>query len=699
MARSKASSSDKLLEMIRGKKGEGQAQSDAAQGSAASAPPAPPGKKGGSAPTATAGKKPKGAKGPKAPKKAKNPKVSGGFAAKGGAGKAVIVGVDLGSTSMRLAKSTGPLNKRKLLGFKHIPYDPSSPPGSSGFVTFLRDKLREFTRGHRKFEVWSNISSAKAELWNINIPKVPRKQIMDAVFWSVKKEKQFDENDYILDFDVLGETAEKGVPKLAVTVYLAPRKQVEEVTDLFGKAGFKLHGVIIAPIAIQTLFRSKWLETKANTYANLYVGRNWSRIDIFNKGNLVLSRGIKAGTNSMVESLMESYNLEHGSGRGGETIVQDEPVISMGMDDDDEALVLEDIPSQTMDGTSPSGSGQMDLEQAKQLLSGRLLGGAVPPDIPGSELDEAEVVEMVLPAAERLVRQIERTFEYHSTTMGNEPVEQIYFSGTICTNKLVLQYMYSQLGIESLVLDPLSPDNPNVGRMPVPDSVVERIDYNLVVALALSDNSITPNLLYTYKDKEKERQAAGVDKAIYVVTIFALALLAGVWFWQKGGIQDARSEYQRLQVELQAYNPPANEALLIKMADQVSRQRLALKKASRRYEGLTLLSELSGITPNYVKLLGVEMNLGQFVASAAPAQPQGRGAPQGQGAKTMILDGFIDGESMDVDKFESAFTRYLIRLENSPLLATPTTNEEATKEEDYPNRGTVYRFIISIPVE
>lgn len=697
MARGKASSSDKLLEMIRGKKKQQQgAQAPAAKGAQPPPPPegaSDPGKKGGKAAGKKAGKT-------KIAKGSKPPKISSGFSAKGGGGKAVVIGVDLGSNSMHLAKSTGPVNKRKLLGLKHVPYEHDSPPGSAGFVNFLRDRLKDFAKGHRKYEVWTNISTAKAEIWNINIPKVSRKQITDAVYWSVKKEKQFDESEFILDFDVLGEVAEKGVPKLAVTVYLAPRKQVDEVVDLFSKAGFKLHGVTIAPTAIQSLFRTKWIEPGAGTYANLYVGSNWSRIDIFNQGNLVLSRGIKAGTNSMVESLMDAYNMEQGGsgGMSNETIVQDEPVISMDMDD--EPIVLDDIPSQTMDGTSPGHQG-MEFEQARQVLMGRLLEGKVPSGMPGGELDEGELVDMILPAAERLVRQIERTFEYHTTTMGNEPVEKIYFSGSICTNKLILQYMYSQLGIESLVLDPLHPENPNVGRMEGPESAVERMEYNLVVALALSDNSITPNLINTYKAKEKERQALGVDKAIYLVTIFALAVLAGVWMWQRDAIQEARREYKQLKTQLDAYQPRANEKVLLQLADKVSRMHLSLKKASHRYEGLSLLSELSEITPDHVKLLKVEMDLGPYVplsaVGAAEQQPDQQQNQQKDYEKFVIMEGFIEGD--EVDKFESAFTSFLIKLENSKMFATPQPVEEETKLEEMAHRGTVYKFKINIPVE
>jgi hypothetical protein len=42
--------------------------------------------------------------------------------------------------------------------------------------------------------------------------------------------------------------------------------------------------------------------------STLYIDKDWSRIDIFSNGNLVMTRGIRAGINSMIQELMEGYN-------------------------------------------------------------------------------------------------------------------------------------------------------------------------------------------------------------------------------------------------------------------------------------------------------------------------------------------------------------------------------------------------------
>lgn len=716
MAGAKPTSTDKLLEMIRGKGGK---PSGAPETSVTSSAPrsAPPPLTAAAAPSLSLGASnapqatepgglaaPSGAAAGALKKKLSIPKISakvpsmgaGGLgSAKGGA--KVVLGVDLGPDSLRMAKTSGSGSKRKLLAYERVDYAANLSPNSPEFAGFLRSKLKEFTAGS-KVDIWALISSAKAELWHITIPKVPRRQITEAVYWSVKKEKQFDEAEFILDFDVLGEISEKGVPKFAVTVYLAPRKQVEDLSNLFSKAGFKLTGVTIAPIAIQTLFRTKWVQTNAATYANLYVGRNWSRIDIFQKGNLVLSRGIKAGTNSMVEALVDSFNLranrasqDHANNTMA-TMISDEPVISMSLDDDEPAITMG--PS-AMGGTASFSA--LDFEQAKKVLNSKLLNGGVL-EGPGSELEESEVVEMILPAAERLVRQIERTFEYHSTTMGNEPVEQIFFSGPICTNKLILQYMYGQLGIESLLLDPLNPLSPALGKITTPENMVERMEYNLVVALSLSDNEFTPNLLYTYKSKEKDRHALQIEKVIYAVTLLIVIGLAATWWWQRGAIGAAQRQLAQVRSEIGKYAPPATPETLKSMAEAIVKKNIGLKNASLRYESLASLSEINELAPSYISALSIKMDLGQYVplASSDPKKPPS--SPNVQAKKTvknLFFDGFIEGKTTE-EECKTAFSSFLIRLENSILFDKPTILKEAF--EEFGNKGKVYRFVIQIPL-
>ena len=82
--------------------------------------------------------------------------------------------------------------------------------------------------------------------------------------------------------------------------YTAPRDAVKERKELFAKSGLELAGVTIAPFVVQNLFRTQWVSTSGiSTYADLQLGHSSSRISIFSKENLILTKVIDLGMDSL----------------------------------------------------------------------------------------------------------------------------------------------------------------------------------------------------------------------------------------------------------------------------------------------------------------------------------------------------------------------------------------------------------------
>ncbi len=780
-------STDRLLEIIRGKK---QSQQDATSPDAASAGKAASSESDGKAAKKTRSRssfslgKAKSAKGggrkTKGPAKGFKPSLGSSHAS-----KVMNVGVDIGSDCLRMVKMKGPESKRKLVDLKRVPFDPQvMPTDSPAFRDFLRSELKSMCGKPGSCEIWSLIPSGKVDIWHLRIPIVPKKQIPDAVYWAVKKEKQFDETEFLLDFEVQGVVEEKNSKRLKIMAYLVPRNEMSQVQKLFADTGYKLTGLTISPLALQALFRSNWTAPDAESYACLYVGRDWSRIDIFENGNLVLNRGIKTGTNSMVEALMNNYNEQarrsQPQGEPQKSLLADEePVISLSLEDDDDAVHMpeislsdsgsegqapaaassqaspdssnetdpsitldleieddedpsdapsdkrlsgatipeltfggdEDAPTQTWtigeddtsveivtDSEAPRPSAEtMNPDIAKTVFFNKLLNKDVDPGLPGANLTASQIFDLVLPAAGRLVRQIERTFDYHTTTQGNQRVESIYLSGRICTSPQLIQYFDGQLGTATNLLDPLSPDNPTLKgeTTALPESNAERLDFNLTLALALCDNATTPNILYTYAAREKDRQNSRVNQMIYMGFIFVALALAGVYLWQNSIIDEKKRNLAQLDSKLAQYNPRVDQALLMNMAGKIVQQRQNLKQAGQRYESLALIREISTLTPDFIQLVKVTFHFADYQLEQSKEGDKKAKSPQNAATKeTMELEGVILGNTK---LYDPALTNYLIKLENSPLLAMPAIQESAV--EDFHTQGKVLRFSLKIPLE
>jgi len=496
--------------------------------------------------------------------------------------KTTVVGVDLGYRNLKLVKMAHLSDREwKLLDYTSISYNPQIPRTSPEFSKVLKSHLSDFCGSLLKFELWGLMFSANVEIRYIRIPKVPRKQIANAVYWTFKKEVPFDEEGSIVDFEVLGDISEEGIQKTAVIVYMAPNKEIKQLEEVFSKIDFPLTGISVASFAIQNLFRTHWIETGEQTVGSLYIGEDWSRVDIFSSGNLVLTRGIKAGMNSLVEGIIEGMQ---------ELEINSSSELAEGG---------EDIHTEI-----PEGEMILDMEQARKILiSLRPDSPSLTKSDPGFYLKEDEMFMMIQAPLERLLRRVERSLEHFALTLEVGEVSKFYISGEIHAHRQLDEYISEEIGIQCEVLDPLDPENPFMVDISKSISLVERSSFGSALGVALSRNSLTPNLIYTYRDKEKLAGITRINRAILAAFVVIVVLCAGVFLWQESVVKDKEVKIVELKKKLKKYSPRVDQNLIFQLSAKVKQNRHKLKEYSRRYKAMAVLAELSRLTPSNIRLL------------------------------------------------------------------------------------------------
>ena len=575
----------------------------------------------------------------------------------------VTVGVDVGYQSLRMVKIQETAeNQWKLVDYRSVPL-PKASVGSFEFTGFVKSELSKFCGTSKNLKIWTLIPSSKVDVRFIKIPKVPPKQVENAVYWTVKKEITFEDSETILDYDVQGDITEQGVQKLSVLVHTTPRSEVQSIQDLFSDAGYNLAGVTIAPFAIQNLFRTGWVPVVGDVTASLYIGRDWSRIDMYSKGNLVLTRGIKAGLSSMVEALVETYNEK-----------------------------MKKAPAER-DSVAKTDRG-LTTEQAHKLLM------SLNPDAPplgredfGHQLKEEEIFSMILPAIERLVRQVERTF----ANVGAERVGKIYIAGVIDGYKPLVDYIGDQLGIESGIMDALSLDSPSIYDVDPPSSVSERVAFAPAVGLALSDNSRTPNLNFTYKAKQKMIQVARVNRVIMMGVLLFILLGSGAFYWQLHLADHKKATYENLRKELDRYNPRIDKNFILQIATKVKQEQGVTRSYSERYIGMAVISELSTLTPSHIRLLKMRTDMAAVPAAKNPGgTPAKEPVKESERVRNLEVEGIVLGER---GKLESLLSSYVLKLQSSPLFRE-TKVQKTNVESYYMNKGQseVLRFNLTVKI-
>jgi len=667
----KASSTDKLLDMIRGS-----------------------GKKGGGVETP--------APQPLAPKRKWNLGLSlkAGSSA-GSSSKNVHLGVELVGGAIRMVKLTLGSGRSRTLEFKTVSI-PEQGPDAPELSLVLRLALKDFL-GKTDADVWAVVPAETADLRFLQVPKTNKKQISNAIYWTAKKEASFDDAEVVFDYELQGEVIEKGAPRLSVLAYTVKREEFEKLRNLFLQAGYPLAGITLPSISMRNLLRGNWVEGGEKTQACLHLGGEFSRIEIFSGGNLQIVRVLKGGLSAMAQSLAEASKeftphppaVEPKSEPGESVVlVPEEAVFSSAIPIEIESMASEPAVAEI----KPAG---LSVEDALSLIENMAEGPqSLPEGHPGRKLSTADVLEMLKPAWERLLRQVQMTFSHHAVTLGNEQVGGLTLSGPLGGDPGMLEYLGEKLGLPCRLLDPLSPDN--LGRLQIAApvlSLAERQPYSLVLGLTGADRS-SCNLLHTYKQKEEEDRVASLNRMVALSWLGVAVLILGFFVWQQAQSYMKQQELSVLEGRLREFQPRVDMPLLLTTGAKVRQALDNMRQFANRTRPVAVLRDVTGLTPENVKLFSIStMDLGtpeeQPVATQETQSKPGQ-RPAGKGREamdTLTLEGYVKGDSQIL---ESLLSAYLVQLRTSPLLGEPSVSKRSV--EVTATGEDVLRFTLSCQV-
>lgn len=436
------------------------------------------------------------------------------------------VGVDIGRNAITMVKMTSTSDGKPLLAdYRIVKFDDSLSRKSPEFINLFKSSLAAFTGSSDDCDIWAMMSAAEVNVFRLKIPMVPASQMENVIYWAAKKENPIDENEAFFDYEVQGKISDQGIPKYAVMAYSAPRSEPEKAKNLFSSIGVRLAGVTIAPFATQNYFRTEWISAAEGAHACIYIGNDFSRIDIYRENDLVMTRGIKTSISSMMESI-------------------------------DEAIA-----------EAPPDSRE-DKERAKALLNEIAADPEKWMKEGGVNWAETGILEMTTPVLERLLRQIERTMEYYATSVGFEKVEKVYLSSALSVFYYpLLQYLREQIGPVSEFFDPFAgrPLKASGNLL----SLAQRTALIPAIGLALSDIKHTPNAIFTYVKKKQELARKRINRGVFSAFAAGLAVCLIVIFLQTGQAKQLNHQRGKLEKELLLYSPKLSKDKIAQMAQDM----------------------------------------------------------------------------------------------------------------------------------
>ncbi len=533
--------------------------------------------------------------------------------------KNYTVGIDIGVESICLVKTAKSSDSRPVLVDKKIiKYNQRVSNDPSEFKAFLKSSISDFCGSITNCKIWTKISTSEVTVHFLKVPRVPKNKLENVIYWTAKKESFIDEEKSIFDFEVQDEIVEQGNPKYSVMVYTASKAEIERIKSLFSDMEIPLAGITTAPFAIQNIFRSKWMPVSEEVFASLFIGNNYSRIDVFNKDSLVMTRGIKTGSgNSMAEAIIASIYEKTGYLR---------------LKHDDAQKILFSLSS--------------DSPKLKDTD-------------PGHDFSREEILKMISPVWERLARQVDLTLK--TSSIGSQKVEKIFIVSSVNVDESMMDYMSDQLSAKTEFFDPfkVKKSDSSVESLSLPEKVL----LSPALGFALSDNRYTPNVIFTYANKNKEAIANRVNKAIFFSFLAVLAVCIITLIYQRSYLNKLRVEHQKLDKELALYNPLLNRELIQGALDRLKMQKTMVHQYAQKYIGLAALEEVADLTPQNIRLISFKITQG----SEAPKSDAAKAPKEtSAGITSIAIEGIVFDKK---ENLEPELSKYAIKLGASPMFS------------------------------
>ncbi len=546
----------------------------------------------------------------------------------------LCLGVHFGGNRLSLvlaggAKRGGP---RDIIKWQTLPYPENSDIKDEQFPAFLKSSLSSFLENKKKVSIWAAIETKDVKLRQLVLPNMPDAKMANAAMWALKKEVEFDPVDEIFDYEFISDVHVNGVKKKNVVAFTGAKTAVKEIQQLFKSAGYSLTGITATPFALQNCLLAGQPDTGGKPILVVNIRRYRSEIFCLANQGVIVARSIKTGSFSLVEASMESGMIDKN---------------------------ITDIP---------------------WILSAR------------NRVDDPGFEEMG-GAANRLVGKIQRTGEYCSNTyLDNEPIAKYYFFGETDTSPGFTTFLEEMMPDRTILFSPHQ-DNMAAAGVTVPADAQDRNGIIPALGIALSDNTVTPNFLYTHKEKAIAAKNKKINMGVIAAGIAGLLICVGVWVWFNQMENDITAKRTQVETQLARYEIAVTRDVLNKKITQAQKRSQIIRQYIKDYTPLAVIGELCSLTPENIALVSLDAGLTEDKAGQTKLTTRGKGKKiEAVKARHLRLQGVVTEE---FTALESTLTGYVIALGDSPLFGEISVED---KEVEQKEEGSILKFTADMEI-
>jgi type IV pilus assembly protein PilM len=548
------------------------------------------------------------------------------------------VGLDIGTQSIKIIVLEKKKNHWRLKDLRYQKFASAAEEDPLAYEKWIADTLTAAVAEMNIGGSWASspLSGTQVALRKMTFPDIPLDEVKEAVRYQGKTVFPFVLDNAVIDVTQVGKYTDKEGPKQEVLVGAAIREQVQQRLNLLNQVNLRPYCLSLVPLALSKIYLLNKNRPPEESVALIDIGAHTSTIAMVQKEQVVFSREIGIGGETLTETLIDLSRLNQPGGM---------------------------------------------LSYAEAELIKQKYG--IPLDgVEGEQTEEGIPLETIrdgfMPLIDRLIMEIDRSFGYFKTQAENQNIDRIFLSGggsllkglsKAIERSFNLPTSYYELG-DSLEIDQAVDRETFIQQAPL---------FIIPLGLALDEKPAINLLPFTRKSSRELYWETGKKALVYgAVPLLFIGYLGYQVFGSYGDLSKINRTISQRKGELVKLEGPQSElGTLRKQEEELDRKLLDYPpQMILRLPLQSILASISRTIPSNMTLtdfsLGVAPISGAGGSGAAPKAEEKGTTPapaKTQAEKsgrtgTIELKGTVFGPGEDVLRSLDQWTRDLAEVKH-----------------------------------
>ena len=223
-----------------------------------------------------------------------------------------LIGIDIGSTSIKLVKLKGAKGSYEIeyVGIAPLPSEAivdNSLMDTSAVVDGLKSLFHGLGITKLK-DAASSVSGNSVIIRKISLAAMSSEALEDEIQWEAEQYIPFDINDVNIDFQAL-DPDDNDPSKMNVLLVASKKDIINDYLSVFAEAGLKLVLVDVDAFAVQNAFELNYELSPDEVYALVNIGASMMNLNVVRGGVSLFTRDVQVGGGMFTEEIQKKMGI------------------------------------------------------------------------------------------------------------------------------------------------------------------------------------------------------------------------------------------------------------------------------------------------------------------------------------------------------------------------------------------------------